>query len=244
MKKIGLALIVLAMSSAMLFAGGNKDTAATDTKGSDKKAAAPVTLRWAYWGSEARIKRSQQAIDLFQAANPGVTVNPEVSGGAGDHFTKVDTQLSGGNGPDIIQMGGNIADYVKKGVLLPLDAYAGKGLDTASIDPSAIISGTVDGKIYGISTGVTMPALLYNKAMLDRLGLPQPKVSMTYDEFRAYLVTLKAKLPAGVYPMQDNRRHVVQLHAVRLLVRLQRNQTLHCRDQIHADDGRSRDEVP
>jgi multiple sugar transport system substrate-binding protein len=48
-----------------------------------------------------------------------------------------------------------------------------------------------------------MPALVYNKSLLDRIGVPQPKTSMTYDEFGAFLTALRAKLPAGVYPMQD-----------------------------------------
>jgi multiple sugar transport system substrate-binding protein len=184
MKRIGLVLFALVMGAAMV-------------------SGAPVTLRWAYWGSQARIQRSQAAIDLFQAANPDVTVNPEVSGGSGDHFPKVDTQIAGGAGPDIIQMGGNIGDYVKKGVLLPLDKYAGNILTTSVIDPSAIESGTIDGHLYGVSTGVTMPALVYNKSLIQRVGAPLPNVSMTYPEFRAYLVTLKSKLPWGVYPMQD-----------------------------------------
>jgi multiple sugar transport system substrate-binding protein len=184
MKKISFAVFALMMTASMVFAQG-------------------VTLRWAYWGGEARIKRSQQAIDLFTAANPTIKVNPEVSGGSGDHFPKVDTQLAGGAGPDIIQMGGNIGDYVKKGVLLPLDAYAGKVLDVNSIDPSAIQSGTLEGKLYGVSTGVTMPALVYNKSLLQRAGAPLPAAVMTYDQFRNYLLALKAKLPAGTYPMQD-----------------------------------------
>jgi multiple sugar transport system substrate-binding protein len=71
------------------------------------------------------------------------------------------------------------------------------------IDPGAIASGTINGHLYGVSTGVTMPALVYNKSLLARVGAPLPKVSMTYAEFRAYLVSLKSKLPAGVYPMQD-----------------------------------------
>jgi multiple sugar transport system substrate-binding protein len=184
MKRIGLVLFALVMGTAMVFGQA-------------------VTIRWAYWGSQARIERSQKAIDLFQAANPGVAVNPEVSGGSGDHFPKVDTQIAGGAGPDIIQMGGNIGDYVKKGVLLPLDKYVGSILNASVIDPSAIASGTINGHLYGVSTGVTMPALVYNKSLLARVGAPLPKVSMTYAEFRAYLVSLKSKLPAGVYPMQD-----------------------------------------
>ncbi len=183
MKKIGLALLILMMSAAMVSAQSS-------------------TVRWAYWGSAARIERSQKAIDLFKAAT-GIVVNPEISGGTGDHFNKVDTQIAGGAGPDIIQMGGNINDYVKKGVLLPLDKYAGGILNTSAIDPSAIESGTINGQLYGVSTGVTMPALVYNKSLLLRVGAPLPKVSMTYAEFRAYLEALNAVLPNSVYPMQD-----------------------------------------
>ena len=201
MKKIGMTVLALAMGSTLVFGGGSKDNGSKAAQAPAVKE--PTTIRWAYWGSEARIKRSQEAINIFQTGNPSLKVSPEVSGGAGDHFTKVDTQIAGGSGPDIIQMGGNINDYVKKGVLLPLDAYAGKTLNTSVIDPSAIESGTIDGKLYGVSTGVTMPALVYNKSLLQRAGVPLPKTSMTYDEFRSYLVALKAKLPAGVFPMQD-----------------------------------------
>lgn len=184
MRKNSLSSLALILSAGMVFAQG-------------------ANIRWAFWGSEARIKRSQTAIDIFQASNPGFTINPEVSGGAGDHFIKVDTQIAGGAGPDIIQMGGNIGDYVKKGILLPLDKYAGKTLNTAVIDKSALESGNINGRLYGISTGVTMPALVYNKSLIERIGCPLPKVSMTYPEFRSYLKTLKDKLPNGAFPMQD-----------------------------------------
>nr|WP_321264199.1 extracellular solute-binding protein [uncultured Sphaerochaeta sp.] len=192
MKKTLLVLLFVLLSASLVFGAGTKEQAAETGE---------TTVRWAYWGSGERVTISQEAIDLYESRNPGVKVNPEVSGGAGDHFVKVDTQLAGGNGPDIIQMGGNIYDYAD--VLLPLDQYAGTLLDTAVIDPSAVASGTIDGKLLGVSTGVTMPALVYNKSMIERAGVPLPKRSLTYDEFRDYLVLLKSKLPRGVYPMQD-----------------------------------------
>lgn len=201
MKKLTLSGLALLACAGLAFAGAQGEKAAPAA--SSAPAASGATVRWAYWGSENRVKISQAAIDIFHAANPGIKVNPEPSGGTGDHFIKVDTQLAGGSGPDIIQMGGNINDYVKRGVLLPLDAYAGKILDTAVIDAGAVESGTIDGKLYGVSTGVTMPALVYNKTMIEKAGAPLPKASMTYDEFRSYLMALKAKLPRGVYPMQD-----------------------------------------
>ena len=39
----------------------------------------PVTLRFTWWGSDARHKRTQQVIDLFTAKNPTTTVSGEFS---------------------------------------------------------------------------------------------------------------------------------------------------------------------
>lgn len=191
MKKLFIIMLVVLTGSAMLFSAGAPERASEEG----------TVIRWAYWGSGERVTISQEAIDLYESRNPGVKINPEVSGGAGDHFVKVDTQLAGGNGPDIIQMGGNIYDYAD--VLLPLDAYAGNALDVEVIDPSAVASGTINGQLKGVSTGVTMPSLVINKTLIEKSGAPLPPKSMTYPEFREYLVMLKGKLPKGVYPMQD-----------------------------------------
>lgn len=191
MKKILITLFLTITGMSMVFANG----------ASEAEASSESAVRWAYWGSGERVTISQEAIELYESRNPGVRINPEVSGGAGDHFVKVDTQIAGGNGPDIIQMGGNIPDYAD--VILPLDAYAGTLLDVDAIDPSAVASGTINGQLKGVSTGVTMPSLVINKTMIEKAGAPLPSLSMTYDEFKNYLVMLKDKLPAGVYPMQD-----------------------------------------
>ncbi len=192
MKKFFVTMLVVLTGCSMMFAAGAPESAAADEG---------TVIRWAYWGSGERVTISQEAIDLYESRNPGIKVNPEVSGGAGDHFVKVDTQLAGGNGPDIIQMGGNIYDY--EDVLLPLDVYAGNALNVDVIDPSAVASGTIYGDLKGVSTGVTMPSLVINKTLIEEAGAPLPAKSMTYAEFRDYLVMLKGKLPKGVYPMQD-----------------------------------------
>jgi multiple sugar transport system substrate-binding protein len=111
---------------------------------------------------------------VYQAAHPGVKINIEPAGGTGDHFNRVDTQLAGGSGPDIIQMGGNFPDYVSRGVLLPLESYNGNGLTLSSIDKSAVDAGSFGGHLYGVSVGVTVPALVYNKTVLEKAGLPLP----------------------------------------------------------------------
>jgi len=98
MKKAVVCLLFIAMSVSLVFGAGTKEQAGSTGDGT-------TTIRWAYWGSGERVTISQQAIELYQSRHPNVKINPEVSGGAGDHFVKVDTQLAGGDGPDIIQMG-------------------------------------------------------------------------------------------------------------------------------------------
>ena len=132
-------------------------------------------------------------------------------------FPKVDTQIAGGAGPDIIQMGGNIGDYVKKGVLLPLDKYAGTVLNT-SRDRS---------ERDRIRDHRRPPVRRFHRrhharpglqqVPAQRVGAPLPKVSMTYDEFRAYLRDPEGEASRGRVSDAGHRRHVFQLHSLRLL---------------------------
>lgn len=199
MKKFMFVLTALVVTCAVVFAGGaqsGSDAAAAGT-------AARVTIRWAYWGSAERIEKTQEAINLYESRNPGVRINPEPYSGNSAELETVRTQIAGGYGPDIIQMGGNWPDLVSQAE--PLEGYAGKQLETDKIDKAALAAVTAkDGHLYGISTGNVYNVLVYNKSLLERSGAPlPPKVNMSWDEFRAYLVSVKGKLPSGVYPIMD-----------------------------------------
>ncbi|MDR2363907.1 MAG: extracellular solute-binding protein [Spirochaetaceae bacterium] len=201
MKKGMFVLAAFAVSSAMVFAGGASQS-------QTRVATGPGTVRWSFWGGEARIKNTQLAIDKF-TENTGIIVAAEPAPGTGDHFNKFKTQFAGGNAADLIQLGGDfsnlqVGDDVGS-VLLPLDSFVKSGIiDTSKVDASAITSGSVNGVLYALPLAANMPSLLYNKALLERVGAPLPKVSMTWDEFRSWLTAVKAKLPAGVYPLADN----------------------------------------
>ncbi|MDR1986614.1 MAG: extracellular solute-binding protein [Treponema sp.] len=201
MKKGVFVLVALGVSSAMVFASG-----ASQSKGG--AAAGPGTVRWSFWGGEARIKNTQLAIDKFTEST-GIIVAAEPAPGTGDHFNKFKTQFAGGNAADIIQLGGDfsnlqVGDNVGS-VLLPLDSFVKSGIiDTTKVDASAITAGTVNGVLYALPLAANMPALLYNKSLLERAGAPLPKVSMNWDEFRSWLTAVKERLPQGVYPLADN----------------------------------------
>jgi multiple sugar transport system substrate-binding protein len=201
MKRILCTLIVLAIVASAAFATGAPEGYAAS--GSQASA-----VRWSFWGGEARIKNTQLAIDKF-TERTGIIVAAEPAPGTGDHFTKFKTQFAGGNAADIIQLGGDFSNLEVGNnvgsVLLPLDSFVQSGvIDLSKVDASAIAAGTMDGKLYALPLAANMPGILYNRSLLERVGAPLPKVSMTWEEFAAWLAVVKAKLPKGVYPLADN----------------------------------------
>ncbi|MDR0720767.1 MAG: sugar ABC transporter substrate-binding protein, partial [Treponema sp.] len=75
MKNVLWFVIAVSMLGLTAFSGcAKKKTAETAPSGEGGK-----IVRWAYWGAETRVKRSQEAIDLYRTLNPEVLVNPEVS---------------------------------------------------------------------------------------------------------------------------------------------------------------------
>jgi multiple sugar transport system substrate-binding protein len=198
MKRVLLTVIAIAAIGVSAFASGRTQQAS---------AAGQRAVRWSYWGSEARIKNNQLIIDKF-TEQTGIIVASEPAPGTGDHFTKFKTQFAGGNAADIVQLGGDFANLQVNdvsSVLMPLDDFVTSGIiDTSKVDKSAIMEGTVNGKLYALPLAANMPALVYNRSLLERSGAPLPRVSMTWAEFDQWLTAVKAKLPAGVYPLADN----------------------------------------
>jgi multiple sugar transport system substrate-binding protein len=145
----------------------------------------------------------------------GNIVAGEPAPGTNEHFDKFRVQFAGGSAADIVQLGGyfsnlGIADNGASApavadFLLPLDDFVKRGiLDISNVDTVSIKGGTRDGILYAIPVATNMPALVYNKSLLERVGAPMPQVSMTWAQFETWLGQVQARLPAGTYAMTDN----------------------------------------
>lgn len=140
-------------------------------------------LRISWWGGADRAKRTQAAIDAFKGLNAGLDIVPE-SVGWDAYWTKLATQVAGGNPPDIIQMDYRyLPEYARRGALRPLDDLIPSVIDPSDYVPSVIEAGKIDGKQYGIPMGMNSDVLLYDKTMLEKLGLPAPTPEMSWAEF-------------------------------------------------------------
>ncbi|HZY67519.1 MAG TPA: extracellular solute-binding protein [Devosia sp.] len=137
-------------------------------------------VRHFWWGNPERDKRTFAVIELFNGKNPGIVVEGETLGFA-DYFTRLTTQIAGGNMPDVIQMGyGVMFEYISNGAIVPLDEYVGKSLDISKIDQSALDAGTVDGKLYAVSIGANSHVAMYNKRLYEAAGIT---VGDNFDPF-------------------------------------------------------------
>lgn len=152
-------------------------------------------LRFFWWGNQERLARTEAAMDLFMEQNPGVSVAGETAP-FDDFFTRLATQVVGGNPPDLIQMDFRyIAEYAGRGALLDLDPYLGTVLDLSDIPADQIDANRVAGKLYGVSFGVNSAAMLINQTAWDEAGIEAPHHGMTYEQFAGNCARLTEATP-------------------------------------------------
>jgi multiple sugar transport system substrate-binding protein len=153
-----------------------------------------------WWGGSDRVKRTQNVIALFKQSHPSVNVSASFSD-INSYFEKLNTQAAGGGLPDVVQLGGGyVPQYMHKGQLLDLTDLVNKGtIDIGDYDQSQINQGKVNDRLYAVSIGGNMPAVIYNKTMIEKAGMQPPADDLTWDAFASYVADLGKKLPPGTY---------------------------------------------
>ncbi|WP_345762090.1 ABC transporter substrate-binding protein [Diaminobutyricibacter sp. McL0608] len=163
---------------------------------------AHVTLRYASW-DKSPSPMQDQIIAAFEKANPNVTVEEEMTPHA-DYFTKLQTSLSGGSGPDVFWMNGpNFQLYASNGQLAPLT------FDTSNYPKGLVDLYTYDGKQYGAPKDFDTIGVWYNKKLFDAAGLAYPKAGWTWDDYLsdAKALTNKAKGVWGSAAALNNQQN-------------------------------------
>lgn len=131
----------------------------------------PASIRFYWWGSDARNERMQQAIDIFQDDNPNITVTGEFAEWGG-YWDKLATSVVGGDTPDVfMQEDRYIADYARRGVLADLGSI---GVETGDIDKSLLTAGQIEGTQYGVPTGSNVYSVIANPALFEAAGVEMP----------------------------------------------------------------------
>jgi multiple sugar transport system substrate-binding protein len=199
MKKKVLALF---LSFVFLFSVG------TASVNASQRSAEKVKLVYGIWDKNQE-PVMQKLVDKFEAANPNIDVTIELTPYK-QYWTKLETEATGGNLPDVFWMNGpNITKYANAGFLAPIDNNIRKDKIKLANFPKALIElYTINGKKYGIPKDWDTTAIWYNKKIFDDAKVAYPKATWTWDQMRqiAKKLTNKAKGIYGIAAAQDDQQ--------------------------------------
>jgi multiple sugar transport system substrate-binding protein len=148
-----------------------------------RASAQAVRMRMTWWGGAERARRTRAALDDWQRLNPAAQVDSETVGW-GDYWTRLATQVAGGNAPDVIQMDYRyIHEYARRRALRALDDMMPEPLDIRDFGAANIETGKVDGRVFGVSMGVNSTAMIYDTTVFERLRIAPPTARTTWAQF-------------------------------------------------------------
>lgn len=192
-----LAVVVVAAASSIAMGA---------TRGGRAATADPIKLTFMSNAQSAGIEAAwAELIAAFEKQNPNVKIKrTPVAFGVYDTTAKL--RASSSSPPDLLEggsnPGGTLATLQKNGLLLPVDKYAVKYQWKKKFGPlMKQLRLSSDGKTVGSGGMVGVPdyaeilGVFYNKALLAKLHLKQPK---TFAQFEA---SLKAAKAADITPL-------------------------------------------
>src|SRR4030088_1014406 len=148
----------------------------------------------------------KKTLDAFKVKSPKITVDYQPI--SGDYPTVMVAKFSAHQPPDVFYVDSSVApDWIKQGVLEPLDGYArDQGFDTSRFYPAYLdaFRGT-DGTRYGYPKDGNTIALAYNDQVLRGAGVQPPT---TWDEVVSAGQRLKAAGVATPYCLADDLARV------------------------------------
>ena len=173
------AVLLILLGSPALWAAGQKETAG-------KAAAGEKKISVLTWNISFYEKNIRGWISDFEKENTNTQVEwLDKKGSEWDTFFQ--TQLAGGNAPDVLDIQGPLfAKYAAMGALLEVGSYINKDAETKGRYNKNIIKSayTYNGKVYEVPFYFAPSVLYYNKIMFKNAGLK--KLPETFDELMNY----------------------------------------------------------
>jgi N,N'-diacetylchitobiose transport system substrate-binding protein len=166
--------------------------ASTASARTDRAAASKITV-WlqvdAQTGWPDLVAAANQA---FQAKHPGVSVDVQYQTW-GDHLSKFDATLAGGNVPDVIEMGNTeMTKYMAAGAFANLTSQKGSFANSKNWLKGLAASGIYNNKVYGVPYYAGSRVVTYRTDLYKRAGA---KIPTSLAQFTATAKRLKAKNP-------------------------------------------------
>ncbi|ACZ29929.1 extracellular solute-binding protein family 1 [Xylanimonas cellulosilytica DSM 15894] len=165
--------------------GGDTTNDPTSTAADDQQ---PVTLVLNWWGNDDRADRYEQAVDLFEAEYPWITVQTGFSDFPSYWESKA-TEAAGRSLPDVFQFdSAYLREYGEFGHILDLQPLVDDGtIDLSGYDESLVSAGNLDGKQVAIPTSTNTLAMFLNPDVIEATGVEFPGEGYTWDDLDAFI---------------------------------------------------------
>ncbi len=144
-----------------------------------------TTITYTRWAGTEEARDFQKLADLFMAKNPDIKIVCDFLPWD-PYWNKLQTTIIGGSAADVISFSHqHSAQYVSKGALYDITKLPGAAKLLGEMQEGTKAPVLVGKKIYGMPVGAGVRAMIYNKAMFDKAGVPYPDSNkpMTWDEF-------------------------------------------------------------
>lgn len=153
-----------------------------------------ITIRFAWWGNDARHERTLKVIDMYQEQHPNIKIEPEYRGKS--EREKVATELGSGTSADIVQLNPPwMGDFVANGdffVDLKQYDFDLEGFDKSLIEDYCMYNGT----LITLPSGLNARTYLMNQTKLEQMGIESGmEVEWTWDDLVEIGKTVHEKNP-------------------------------------------------
>lgn len=189
-KLLCMALSLAMVCTAVTGCGNKTETPAGGTQTSEPEAGEAsddkVKIRMTYWNSEDTMK---ELLSYLETAVPDVEVEYQFIDNS-NYDTIVDTQLSAGEGPDIIcESSASALKHARLGYLEPLDTLA------ATYSEAGTSIYKYEDHVYALPGISWFEGIFYNKEIFEQNNIALPK---TFDE---YISVCKQFMDLGITPL-------------------------------------------
>jgi multiple sugar transport system substrate-binding protein len=191
MKRICLLIVTSALIVAGCGGSGGSGSGGGSTSGGSSGAHVNITVWDGYTDQESTAIKA--LVKQFNATHPNITVTRQFYGNSDYALQKVLAAIAGGKPPDISYLYGSwAANIATNPTTVNLGPYLQK-------DPSwnwndfwqaARNVATVNGKIIGVPALIDNLALVYNKRLFARAGIPAPTANWTWTDFENAAIKL------------------------------------------------------
>lgn len=165
-----------------------------------------ITLRFSWWGSDARHAATLAACERYHELNPNITIEGEYSA-IDTYYQKLITQFAGNTAPDIIQMDYPwLTDFAAQGRFLEnFNDYT----DIVAVDKfdSDYLAGwcSVDGRLEGMPFSLNGYTMMFNQKLVEEAGIDLTVDSLwTWDKFIEEGVKFVTAYPDYVFLHSDS----------------------------------------